>query len=404
MEAAGTYPSGGGGPSRRIRARSSSALAAVFMSAGFAANAAAPASAAQPQTQIGETNMQNRASQAEANVIVSLADFTAAVRADRTVKTARVTFKNGDINMAGILFSPANAVSGRKYPAVVVVHPAGGIKEQTASLYAYRLAQNGYVALAYDASHQGESGGQPRLIEDPTARVEDVRSAVDYLTTLPVVDRERIAALGICAGGGYAINATITEHRIKAVAGVSAFNMGDGFRKGWRGTGTVEEQLATLQNAAQQRTVEANGGQPAMLPYVPDSTEGVTEPDMVEASDYYRQPNRWRHENSSNRFLNNSMDKIYAFDAFDRIDTLLTQPLLLIAGSDAGSKWHSDRAYALAKSKKELFVVPGGTHMSLYDRDVGKAMPKLLKFFGKHLNGAIPDRRAEGAALNEAVK
>jgi uncharacterized protein len=287
--------------------------------------------------------------------------------------------------MAGILFSPAKADSGRSYPAIVVVHPAGGIKEQTASLYAYRLAQNGYIALAYDASHQGESGGEPRLLEDPTARVEDIRSAVDYLTTLPSVDRERIAALGICAGGGYAINATITEHRIKAVAGVSAFNMGDGFRKGWRETEPVEKQLATLRDLAQQRTAEANGAQPAMLPYVPDTTEGVTEPDMVEASEYYRQANRWRHENSPNRFLNSSIDKIYAFDAFDRIDTLLTQPLLVIAGSDAGSKWHSDRAYALAKSEKELFVVPGGTHMSLYDRDAGKALPKLLEFFGKHV-------------------
>jgi hypothetical protein len=177
--------------------------------------------------------MQTKGSPASANVIVSLADFTAAVRADRTVKTERVSFKNGNITMAGVLFAPANLVPGRRYPAIVVVHPAGGIKEQTASLYAFRLAQNGYIALAYDASHQGESSGEPRLIEDPTARVEDVRSAVDYLTTLPFVNREQIAAHGICAGGGYAINATITEHQIKAVAGVSAFNMGDASRKGW---------------------------------------------------------------------------------------------------------------------------------------------------------------------------
>ena len=389
-----------GGSSRRTLAIGATALAAVIMPAGVAANAAAPASRAPAQTQIGETSMQNRGTTANAQIITSLADFTAAVRADRTVKTERITFKNGTVEMTGILFSPVNAASGRKYPAVVVVHPAGGIKEQTASLYAYRLAQNGFIALAYDASYQGESGGQPRLVEDPTARVEDVRSAVDYFTTLPFVDRERIAVLGICAGGGYAINATITDQRVKAVAGVSAFNMGDGFRKGWRGTGTVEEQLATLRDAAQKRTAEANGAQPAMLPYVPDSTEGVTEPDMVEASDYYRQQNRWRHENSSNRFLNSSINNIYAFDAFDGIETLLTQPLLLIAGSDAGSKWHSDRAFALAKSEKELFVVPGGTHMSLYDRDVGKAVPKLVEFFGKHLKGS-PQAATDSVPVKE---
>jgi uncharacterized protein len=328
----------------------------------------------------------NAGASAKEAPIITLADFTRTVNEDSTVSRRAVTFKNGQIDMAGVLFEPADMERSQIYPAIVVVHPGGGAKEQTASLYAYRLAQQGYIALAYDASHQGESGGEPRLLEDPTARVEDVRSAVDYFTTLPFVDRERIAALGICAGGAYAINATMSDHRIKAVAGISAFNFGDGFRKGWRGTGTVEEQLATLQNVAQQRTAEANGAQPAMLPYVPESTEGVTEPDMVEASEYYRLANRWKLENSPNRFLASSTDKIFAFDAFNGIDTLLTQPLLLTAGSNAGSKWHSDRAYELATSEKELFVVPGGTHMSLYDKDVGKAMPKLLAFFGKHLD------------------
>jgi fermentation-respiration switch protein FrsA (DUF1100 family) len=317
--------------------------------------------------------------------IVSLADFNKAVSEDRTVSRRAVTFKNGEIDMAGLIFTPANMEQGKTYPAIVVVHPGGGAKEQTASLYAFRLAQQGYIALAYDASHQGASGGEPRLLEDPTDRVEDVRSAVDYFTTLPFVDRDRIASLGICAGGAYAINATMTDHRIKAVAGISSFNFGDGFRKGWTGAGTVEEQLATLQTVAQRRTAEANGAQPEMLPYVPDSAEGLTG-ETVEVSEYYRLPNRWKLESSQNRFLASSVEKLYAYDAFTNIDTLLTQPLLLIAGSDAGTKWHSDRAYRLATSEKELFVVPGGTHMSLYDKDVGKAMPKLIEFFGRHLN------------------
>jgi uncharacterized protein len=319
--------------------------------------------------------------------ITSLTEFNKVVGQDPTVTRRAVTFENGQVDMAGVLFSPADQKQGKTYPAIVVVHPGGGAKEQTASLYAWRLAQQGYVALAYDASHQGESGGEPRLLEDPTARVEDARSAVDYFTTLPFVDRERIAALGVCAGGAYAINATMTDHRIKAVAGISSFNYGDGMRKGWRGKGTTEELRVTLQNIAQLRTAEANGNQPARFPYVPDSTEGVAERDMVEASEYYRLPARWKLDSQPNRFLASSNDKLIAFDAFNGIDTLLTQPLLLIAGSDAGSKWHSDRAFADAKSssEKELFVIPGGTHMSLYDRDVGKAMPKLLEFYGKHL-------------------
>ena len=317
--------------------------------------------------------------------ITSLVDFKRAVTADRAVSRLPVKFKNAQIEMAGLVFQPATLAQGRAYPAIVVVHPGGGCKDQTASLYAYRLAQHGYVALAFDASHQGESGGLPRLLEDPAARVEDVRSAVDYLTTLSFVDRERIGAMGVCAGGAYAINAASTDHRIKAVAGVSAFNMGEGFRKGWFGKGTVDEQLATLRNVAQQRTAEANGAAPAMLPFVPDSPAAVTDPEQLEVSQYYRLANRWMHANSPNRFLASSIDKLYAYDAFTNIDVLLTQPLLLIAGSEAGTKWHSDRAYALATGEKELFVVPRATHMSLYDRDVGKAMPRLHAFFGKHL-------------------
>jgi uncharacterized protein len=336
---------------------------------------------------IAEANNEgeNRATSAEPAIIVTLADFTKTVNADRSVKTKRVTFKNQTLKMAGVLFSPADLDESKKYPAIVVVHPGGGSKDQTASLYAYRLAQAGYVTLAFDASHQGESEGLPRLLEDPTKRVEDVRSAVDYFTTLPFVDSERIGALGICAGGGYAISATQTERRIKAVATVSAVDIGEGWRRGWRGNSSVAEQIKTLQAVAKQRTAEVSGAEPTLIAYVPDTVEGVTEPDMVEASEYYRLSGRWQHPNSPNRLLNYSVDKIMAFSAFDRTDTLLTQPLLLIAGSNAGSRWQSERAYKLANGPKELVIIEGGTHMSMYDRDAGKAMPKLTEFFGKNL-------------------
>lgn len=321
----------------------------------------------------------------EPQIIVTLADFEKTVSASKTVKRSPVTFKNQNLKMAGLIFSPADMNESKKYPAIVVVHPGGGIKEQTASVYAYRLAQQGYIAFAIDASHQGASEGMPRQLEDPTKRVEDVRSAVDYITTLPYVDRERIGALGICAGGGYAINATQTERRIKAVATVSAVDFGEGVRRGWRADLPVAERIKTLEGVAAQRTAEANGAISLLVNYVPDTVEGVTEPDMVEASDYYRLPNRWQHKNSGNRFLNSSFDKLVAFTAFGQIDTLLTQPLLMIAGSNAGSKWQSERAIELATGQKELFIVEGGTHMSLYDKDVVKAMPKITEFFGKNL-------------------
>lgn len=318
--------------------------------------------------------------------IVTLLDFNKEVSTDSTVKRKEVTFMNNSLKMAGVIYMPSDLDEGKKYPAIVVIHPGGGIKEQTASLYAYRLAKQGFIALAFDASHQGASEGEPRLLENPTERVEDARSAVDYLTTLSTVDRNRIGALGICAGGGYAISAAITEKRIKAVASVSGVDIGEGFRKGWTGKGTVAEQLATLKSVSEKRTESANGKEAMLISYVPDVVDNNTEPDLADASVYYRTPARWQHANSPNRFLFSSVDKLYAYSAFDRIETLLTQPILLIAGSNAGSRWHSERAYKLARGPKELFIVKGGTHMSLYDKDVMKAVPKLTAFFNKNLS------------------
>lgn len=142
------------------------------------------------------------------------------------VMKERVSFKNGPWTMAGELYLPEGFSTESKYAAVIVVHPGGGVKEQTAGKYAELMAGDGFVAIAFDASHQGESEGEPRRLDSPYNRVEDVKCAVDYLTTLPYVDRSRIGAMGICAGGGYAINAALTEKRIKAVAGISPVDAG----------------------------------------------------------------------------------------------------------------------------------------------------------------------------------
>jgi hypothetical protein len=142
------------------------------------------------------------------------------------------TFPNGPITMAGNLFLPEDFDPNGSYPAIVTVHPGGGVKEQTVGLYAKKLAEQGFVALAFDASYQGESGGEPHFSEFPSARTEDIRRAVDFLSVHPDVDPERIGALGICAGGGYTVNVSQTEMRIKAVAGVSTFNLGAARRDG----------------------------------------------------------------------------------------------------------------------------------------------------------------------------
>ncbi len=175
---------------------------------------------------------------------------------------------------------PDNFDTTQKYPAIVCVHPGSSVKEQTAGLYAEKLANKGFIALAYDASFQGESGGEPRYLEDPATRVEDIRCAVDYLTTLNFVDKNRIGLLGVCAGGGYAANAAMTERRVKAVATVVGTNASRAFRE--------LNFMETLEAVSEQRTAEANKAEPMVTNWTTNSVEeakqaGINELDMLEA-------------------------------------------------------------------------------------------------------------------------
>jgi len=245
----------------------------------------------------------------------------------------KVTFKNRNWDTAANLHLPDNFDKTQNYPAIVCVHPGGSVKEQTAGLYASSLANKGFIALAYDASFQGESGGEPRYLEDPTTRVEDIRYAVDYLTTLNFVDKSRIGLLGICAGGGYAANAALKERRIKAVATVSGVNIGRAFRE--------VNFLETLEAVSSQRTAEANGAESIITNWTPKSAEeakqaGLSDMDMLEAIDYYRTP-RGEYFTSNNKLLLSSMANLIVFDAFHLAEVLLTQPLLIIVGDKVGS-------------------------------------------------------------------
>jgi fermentation-respiration switch protein FrsA (DUF1100 family) len=297
-----------------------------------------------------------------------------------------VSFTNKAIELAAHLHLPDDFSEDKRYPALVGIHPAGGVKEQTIGTYAARLAAQGFVTVVYDSSYQGEGGGEPRLLEDPTTRVEDARCAADFLTTLPFVDADRMGVFGICAGGGYAISVAQTERRFKAVATVSAAPMGEGSRAFLGHSTPVAEQVATLEMVAKQRTAQARGDEPAYVPFVPETLEEIDEntPDLLrEGYDYYRTP-RGRHPNSKGRFLLTGMDRMFSYSAFAQIPEYLTQPLLLIAGSNADTKVFSDQAYALSNGPKELFVVEGATHIAMYDvpEFVDQAVAKMATFFG----------------------
>jgi uncharacterized protein len=302
----------------------------------------------------------------------------------------KVSFKNLNgqgITIAAVIHFPEGFDQGKRYPAVVVAHPGGGVKEQTAGLYAKKLAGHGLVAIAFDASYQGESTGEPRQLENPYIRTEDVSAVVDYLTTLPYVDAERIGAMGICAGGGYAANAAINDRRIKALGTVSAVNIGSMFRNGWNNTVKDAEAIPYVAAGSQARTGDASGAQPGTLPLAPMRKEDAPNKELEEAWEYYHTP-RCEHPNAPGFMTARSLNQIVTYDAYNKAEAFLTQPLQIVAGSVAGSKWMSDDLLARAASTdKHLHVVEGANHMSLYDvpHHVDEAVSVLAPFFNGKL-------------------
>ncbi|HBT4619497.1 TPA: alpha/beta hydrolase [Klebsiella pneumoniae] len=298
-----------------------------------------------------------------------------------------VCFTSSGITVAGDLFLPDNFSEAERYPAIVVIHPGGGVKEQTSGLYAARLANHGFITLAYDASYQGESSGEPRHLENPYNRVEDISAAVDYLVAENCVDAQRIGVLGICAGGGYAVHATMMDRRIKALGTVSAVNFGDMYRLGWEGDQQPSSSFELLKMAAEQRTAEVKGAATGYLPMTPNSMEEAPNRDFAEAYAYYRTP-RAMHRNAPSKFTTRSLAQLVTYDAFNHADVFLTQPMLVIAGSEAGTRWMTEAIYQRAASpNKTIHIVKGATHMAMYDQPdyVAEATELFASFFSEYL-------------------
>ncbi|HFX6345955.1 TPA: alpha/beta hydrolase [Acinetobacter nosocomialis] len=297
-----------------------------------------------------------------------------------------VKFQNSnsqDITMAANIHYPSNFDEKQKYAAIVVTHPGGGVKEQTAGLYASKLAEQGFIAIAFDASYQGESTGLPRQLENPYIRTEDISAVIDYLTTLNYVDQNRIGAMGICAGGGYTANAAINDRRIKAVGTVSAVNIGSMFRKGWENTVKDADALPYIQAGSDARTAEATSGNIATIPLAPLKEEDAPNEELRQAWEYYRTP-RAAHPNSPSFATTRSLTQLITYDAYNKAEAFLTQPLVAIAGSVAGSKWMSEDLIQRAASQdKTLHIVEGANHMELYDipQYVNEASNVLADFF-----------------------
>lgn len=301
----------------------------------------------------------------------------------------RVSFRNRQVNVIGNLHLPPQFDERQRYPALVLATPGSSVKEQIGGIYAERLAARGYLALTFDPSYQGESGGEPRDLEDPASCVEDIHCAVDYLMTLPHVDEDRVGLLGICAGGGYAIKAALTAPRFKAIGTVVANDIGEALRR------LLPDFRQTLQEVAKQRTAEARGARPRRDPWIPDSLEkakaaGIADPDLLEAVTFYRE-SPYRHPNSTNRLLFTSYGSILSFDAFSLVPDMLTQPLQVIVGGRRGTTGQFEagqRLFDLSPSKVKHFLpVDGAGHYDMYYKTpyVDQAVERLATFYSEHL-------------------
>ena len=302
-----------------------------------------------------------------------------------------ITFRNRDMywDIAADLHFPPDFDASKTYPAIVAAHPIGSCKEQTSgSVYAPPLAEAGFVVIAFDASFQGASGGQPRFLEDPGQRVEDFSRVVDHLVTLPYVDAERIGVLGVCGGGGYTLASARTEKRFKAVVSVTGVNFGRMQRETADGG-----PLAALRGIASQRTAEARGAESVANDILPSSAEQAREVgdiDIVEAYDYYR-TDRARAENGCTTFEVAHGSTALGWDAFHLAEELLEQPLLVVVGGKQGAFGayrDGHEIYERAASEdKRLLELEGVSHYDLYDqpKGAGEALKAVVPFFAERL-------------------
>lgn len=310
--------------------------------------------------------------------------------AERNIRN--VTFSNLAWDTSADIYFPPGFDEGGKYPTIVAAHPIGSCKEQTSgTIYGAALADAGFLVIAFDASFQGASGGTPRFIENPYFRVADISYAIDYLVTLPCVDEQRIGAIGICGGGGYSINAAMTERRIKAVGSVTGVNFGRLCREGFSGY----DPVGALQAMAAQRTAEIRGAQARVDNYLPTTRaaaeqRGITDIDMLEAIDYYKTPRGQKpHGATSALFSRNSA--AMGWDAFAHAEVLLTQPLMVVIGDRPGgfgAYRDGCEIHGRAASKqKELVIAEGCSHYDLYDRPepVALALSRLVPFYRENL-------------------
>ncbi|KAJ4304477.1 hypothetical protein N0V90_000003 [Kalmusia sp. IMI 367209] len=302
-----------------------------------------------------------------------------------------IVFQNQfGMNVSGNLFIPDNLDRTLNSSAIIVGHPMGAVKEQSANLYATKLAEHGFTAVSVDTSFWGGSDGHPRNAVLPDIYTETFSAAVDYLTRQDFVNHSRIGALGVCGSGSFVISAAKIDPRIKAIATASMYDMGAVARNGLRKSQSIQQRKDVIATSIQQRQVEADGGEIEYTGGTPHVITNSSTPVDIEFFDFYRtprgeytpagsSPNLTTHPtlSSNTRFMN--------FYPFNDIDTISPRPMLFITGDQAHSREFSEEAYTRAAEPKELIWVEGAGHVDLYDRVELIPFTKLARFFRDRL-------------------
>ncbi len=307
------------------------------------------------------------------------------------VSMTPVQYKNRyGISIAAHLYMPIDMDESLKYPAILIGTPYGGVKEQGAGVYAMEMAKRGYIAMAFDESYNGESGGSPKDVASPEIFVEDFSAGVDYLGTQPFVDREKIGVIGICGSGGFSLTAAQVDHRIKAVATASMYDISSMHRDGFAYSLSKEARNETLEMLGEQRWKDFENGEPEMpqtaWPEEPAETlpEGLP-PVLAEFFEYYGMQRGW-HPNTLDNFTLTSALAFMNFPLMSYIEDISPRPILFIMGENAHSRYYTEEAFERASEPKELVIVPNARHIDLYDRVDMIPFDKLDAFFAENLN------------------
>ncbi len=302
------------------------------------------------------------------------------------VSVKKVSFKNRyGIQLVGDLYIPKGARG--KLPAIAVSGPFGAVKEQSSGLYAQTMAEKGFITLAFDPSYTGESSGNPRLVASPDINTEDISAAVDFLSTYPLVDPERIGVIGICGFGGFALNAAAMDTRIKATVTSTMYDMSRVNANGYFDSMTPEDRYALKKKLNEQRTKDFEQGTYAKEAGLPDQLTGK-EPQFVQDYFGYYKTKRGYHKRSKNS--NTGWNMTYAL-SFINMPILsysheIKTPVLMIHGEKAHSRYFSEDAFKkLTGTNKELLIIPGANHVDLYDQKDKIPFDKITQFFKTNL-------------------